>query len=370
MNVLVLTIRGLQPAYVGCYGSETVPTPMLDQWAAEGVVFDQHFADRLNEGAARLWQGDGWDLREHLRQSGYWLGRVGPPADPRGWDAEFVAVRDSGEPLSLKPTRRALRQALEAAGAVGQALVWIEIDALLPPWLVPEEMLDEQFAEEESDESEDEPLTPWPAEEPLPATVSADDVRTLLRLQRTYGAAVAALDAGLEKLLADCDKRGWGDATLRVLTADRGFPLGEHGAVGCAGAGLHEELVHLPLLVRLPGGADARRRVPSLTQPGDLAAWLAELAGRSLPGSAGSLGAVVRGESPGVRERIVMRLAEGTRRESALRTVDWLLRVVEEPGAEPRAALFEKPADRWEVNDLRAHHLDMAEQMEQELRRG
>jgi arylsulfatase A-like enzyme len=371
MNVLVLMIRGLQPAAVGCYGNATIPTPTLDGWASEGVVFDQHFADRPDaEAASRLWRGDDWDLRAHLRQSGFWVAHVGPRAESEGWDAEFIAVRDSAEPLLLKPTHRAMRQALEAAGAQGQALVWVEIDALLPPWHVPEEMLDEQFAEEESDESDEEPLTPWSASETLPATIDRDDLRTLQRLQRTYGAAVATLDAGLERLLGDCDKRGWGDATLRVLTADRGFPLGEHGTVGYANAGLFEELVHLPLLVRLPGRAEARRRIAALTQPEDLTAWLAELTGRPLPGSVGSLGAVVRGEALSVRERIVMRLGEGERRESALRTADWFLRVVEEPGAEPRAALFEKPADRWEVNDLRAHHLDMAEQMEQELRRG
>lgn len=344
MNVLVIVVQGLQPAFVGCYGSETVPTPTLDRWASEGVVFDQHYADRPDVGS-KLW-------REHFRQSGFRVVRVGPRAEPDGWDAEFVAVRDRKEPLLLKPTRRALRQALATAGADGQTLIWIEIDALLPPWQVPEEMLEEQFVEDEPDE---ESLTPWPASEPLPATIEPDDLRTLQRLQRTYGAAVATLDAGLEKLLADCEKRGWDEATVRVLTADRGFPLGEHGVVGHAHAGLFEELVHLPLLVRLPGLAEARRRVADLTQPDDLAAWLAEWADHQLPG---------------VRERIVMRLEDGSRRESALRTADWFLRVVEEPGAEPRAALFEKPADRWEVNDLRMHHLDMAEQLEQELRPG
>src|SRR5438270_13561548 len=108
MNVLVLTIRGLQPAYVGCYGNETVPTPTLDRWAAEGVVFDQHFADRPGAGAAsRLWRGEGGDLRDHFRQSGYRCTYVGPSAEPGGWDAEFISSRDPREPLWLKPTRRA-----------------------------------------------------------------------------------------------------------------------------------------------------------------------------------------------------------------------------------------------------------------------
>src|SRR5947208_2463974 len=98
MNVLVLTIRGLQPAFVGCYGNETVPTPTLDRWAAEGLVFDQHLADRPDaDAASRLWRGDGWDLREHFRQSGYRCVCVAPSVEPGGWDGEFVTRRDPRE---------------------------------------------------------------------------------------------------------------------------------------------------------------------------------------------------------------------------------------------------------------------------------
>jgi len=46
MKVLVLAARGLQTAYLGCYGNPWIATPNLDALAASGVVFDQHFAGR------------------------------------------------------------------------------------------------------------------------------------------------------------------------------------------------------------------------------------------------------------------------------------------------------------------------------------
>src|SRR5438445_13805708 len=46
MRVLILHTSALHLGYIGCYGSDWVATPNLDRLAAEGVVFDQHFAER------------------------------------------------------------------------------------------------------------------------------------------------------------------------------------------------------------------------------------------------------------------------------------------------------------------------------------
>jgi hypothetical protein len=55
----------------------------------------------------------------------------------------------------------------------------------------------------------------------------------------------------------------------------------------------------------------------------------------------------------------------------ALRTPEWafLLPVAEGPAGPPgRPQLYVKPDDRWEVNDVLQHHLDLAEHLEQVLR--
>ena len=64
-------------------------------------------------------------------------------------------------------------------------------------------------------------------------------------------------------------------------------------------------------------------------------------------------------------------MALGTRAEWAVRTPEWapLLPTAVHPDDGPRPAmLFEKPDDRWEANDLRQRHLELAEQLEATLR--
>src|SRR5690242_11800776 len=56
MKVLVLNASALHLGYVGCYGNEWVATPGLDRLAAQGVVFDGHFAD-CPKGPRTCWTG-------------------------------------------------------------------------------------------------------------------------------------------------------------------------------------------------------------------------------------------------------------------------------------------------------------------------
>src|SRR5438128_327662 len=63
MKILVLAPRGLHLGFVGCYGNDWTETPALDHLAAEGVVFDAHFADCPDTaGARRAWRTGRWGL--------------------------------------------------------------------------------------------------------------------------------------------------------------------------------------------------------------------------------------------------------------------------------------------------------------------
>jgi alpha-1,3-rhamnosyl/mannosyltransferase len=54
-------------------------------------------------------------------------------------------------------------------------------------------------------------------------------------------------------------RRGRLDDSLIVFTGDQGEPLGEHGYVRRFRPWLYEELIHTPLIVRMPGGESAGR---------------------------------------------------------------------------------------------------------------
>jgi len=133
----------------------------------------------------------------------------------------------------------------------------------------------------------------------------------------------------------------------------------------------HEELVHLPLILRLPGGAEAGRRVAGFTQPPDLAPTLLDLFGQK-PAEAGgfSLLPLARGEAESVRPHAVTAFELGPAAVRAIRTDEWAyllpVRVPEGETREPQ--LFAKPDDRWEVNDLRARNVERADELERALK--
>jgi hypothetical protein len=358
MRVLVLDIDGLQPAYLGPYGCEWVPTPTLDRWAAAGIVYDQHFADCPEPAVKPGWRsgqhpllpaGEDTDLLADLRAAGVRTARVGPAAATDGWDV-YVETQRAADPLMLKPARRAVRQVIDELADADHALTWVTIDAVLPPWRPSTEAVAELFAVMEDEEA----VEPWSG--PLPEPISADDDDSFDRLQRTYAAAVATLDTSMDKLLVDCAKRGWGDDAAWVLTAGRGFPLGERGPVGFAASDVHEELVHLPLMVRLPNGERAGMRVSSFTQPADVGTMLRGFFG--LPGGCAE---------PIGRERAITGLRRDGRLVWGYRTPGWYMMLAGQSGGDPQ--LFVKPDDRWEVNDVRLRHQDLAEEMEREFRR-
>ena len=78
-----------------------------------------------------------------------------------------------------------------------------------------------------------------------------------VRLMQLYDAAVAHADSMLGRILDVIDAHGLTDNSVIVVIADHGEEFHEHGAWG-HGNSLYDEVVHVPLLVHVPGLA-ARR---------------------------------------------------------------------------------------------------------------
>jgi uncharacterized sulfatase len=77
-------------------------------------------------------------------------------------------------------------------------------------------------------------------------------------LAQMYDAEVAYQDHLLAELLEVLDRPEHRDQTMVVFVADHGEMLGEHQLMGHA-FGVFQELIHVPLLIRLPGQARGRR---------------------------------------------------------------------------------------------------------------
>src|SRR5437870_7917088 len=145
----------------------------------------------------------------------------------------------------------------------GDHLIELHNFSLMPPWEPPVELLSEQFEDWEFDKE------PEPWLDPQPGFLDLANEQAFSQLQRTYSAAVRDFDAQVGTILSTAP-----DDAMVILTTKRGQNLGEHGLIGNHRPWLHEEFVHLPLFVRLPGGAEGGRRVGHLTQPADVAATI------------------------------------------------------------------------------------------------
>jgi arylsulfatase A-like enzyme len=191
-------------------------------------------------------------------------------------------------------------------------------------------------------------------------------------LHSTFAAVVTALDAELGAIFEQLRAAGLDQSATWLLTSDFGYPLGEHGQIGPHRPWLHTEFVHLPLIVRLPGAAEACRRVPGFTQPPDLFPTLLDLFGLKHPqGTPGiSLLPLARGEAVSSRAEAITSLELNGAAEIAIRTDDcaFLLPLKVPEGEKREPMLFDKPDDRWEVNDMRVRKLDHADELERKLR--
>src|SRR5262249_37389908 len=144
----------------------------------------------------------------------------------------------------------------------------------------------------------------------------------------TFAGAVSYVDAGVGVLLEELDRLGLTNDCAVILTADHGQALGEHGFCGPYHPWLHDELIHVPLLIRLPGRPAEGARVSALTQTVDLTPTLLELFGLPVPpGLHGrSLLPLSREEREAApREHVCCALRIGEAVEACLRTLRWSL---------------------------------------------
>src|SRR5262249_33919134 len=150
MKVLVIVVRCLNAGYLGCYGNAWVETPALDRLAAEGIVFDHHYADAPSaEGACRSWRSGrcplplaeeagpapaapSADLLTLLREKGVATVRIvddSPPglADFRqGWDRLVEVSAEAEEGTVLERAVDAAVTALDKATVSEHSLIWLE----------------------------------------------------------------------------------------------------------------------------------------------------------------------------------------------------------------------------------------------------
>ena len=111
-----------------------------------------------------------------------------------------------------------------------------------------------------------------------PDTFSTDQIELMAAL---YDAEVSYQDAMIGGLLDSMKRLGLLESTWIIITSDHGELFGESNMVFHT-ASAHYQLLHVPLIVRPPGGATAKV-VEAPVQPVDVLHKLAEIGGAKLP---------------------------------------------------------------------------------------
>lgn len=279
-NVLFLAIDTLRADRLGCQGNPRGLTPNLDRLAAGGVRF------------ARAYAHAPWTLPSFAT---IFSGRVPPQHGAGGYADHYQALRAE---ITTWP------ECFERAGYDTAAIV--NVDFLSQPFGVTQgfRSLDERFSLDNArsrdarsttdaalawlgrehrapfllfvhyfdPHAEYRPPQPWRARCADPRDAGDDALRfgsreqvvawrtgqaqaapeEVARAEKLYDGEVAYVDDEIGRLLAALHELPGLENTLVVLTADHGEEFLEHGGVE-HGHSLHEELLHVPLVLAWPG---------------------------------------------------------------------------------------------------------------------
>ena len=339
MNVVVLMLDSLRQDHVSVYGHPWRPlqTPHIDSVAAEAVVFDNVYPEGLptipvrtdlmtgqSSLTNRTWQElvpTDVTMAEILRGEGYFTALV---ADTyhlfkphmnfhRGFDvfrwirgAEYDGVR-TGTPKHLKfedhvtpgipaawhgmvrstllnldgrvepedfpcwQTCSAALEILTQAREVDKPVfLWLDTFQPHEPWCPPAKF--DTFG----DPAYDGPKVVMP---PGGLATRWGDEAIWNRTRSLVAGEAAYTDACLGMLFDGMRELGYFDDTMIVILSDHGHPLGDHGKFLKGGDRLYSELLKVPFIIRLPGGAHGGKRSEALGRFPDLLPTVLDVVG-------------------------------------------------------------------------------------------
>lgn len=360
-NVIVIISDSMRRDALGCYGTAWVETPNLNDFAAQGVRFDNAYTCSFPTVPARhdILTGTytctykSWSplapgtlsLQDLLRGAGVHTALIAdtptPYADNLSYHRGFaVAQRVRGQendryvtdpiPVHLpcdpgklrtpedyvtqylrNVSRRKGEEDYFCARTMRQAVRWLEeshgrqpfflcVDTFDPhePWDPPRHYVEGYDPDFRGQDVIAPRYGRWRR------VLTPDELRHCRAL---YAAEASLVDRWVGELLDTADELGLLENTLIVFLSDHGVLLGEHGLVGKGltqsgrifNVPLYPELCRIPLLAYYPG-CKAGAALPALVQTVNLPATIADYLGVPVPDSfaAPSFWPVLRGDEP------------------------------------------------------------------------
>jgi len=303
-DVIVYLVDTLRADHLGCYGYPRETSPRVDAVAAESVLFEEAVAQSAwtrpsvtslltglephNHGVQERLDKlpESFDtLPEILRRKGYETAAFVSSSVitarfgfDQGFDIFLQRVKETIEPE--RPTSEWVNE---------EALRWLEQRDPERPFFLFLHTLD--------------PHMPYRPPEPfrqrlalevdpraglLEQVVALRDglrpgsARDQKEISALYDAEIAANDAAFGRLMEELRARGLYDSLLLVFVSDHGEEIFDHGGWE-HGATLYQELVHVPLFLKLPRGAGAGRRIGETVRQVDVLPTILDVLGGEIP---------------------------------------------------------------------------------------
>ncbi len=421
-NVICLLIDRLHLGYWGAYGNAEIETPTLDRLAAESFLADRFYVDTpdpirqcnswwrethalAHEAAEqRRDEGDATPtIMARLNAAGYRTVLVtDDPAvaySPEAGDfseTQLLPVSDNTAPCEeIEETHlcgmlahlAATAESLAASGT--PYCLWCHLRGFDEKWDFPL-FLREKYCGEDDPEPYAGVAPPFLANACSDSSDGFDDFRQ--SVVSAYAGGVTMFGELLEMLTGSLRDGELGNETLFLLAGLRGALFGEHGIIGIPSINpVHDDaepartfteplassLVQVPLVVRFPDGFGATVRSDVLLQPPDMTRLLCEWL--ELPQNTAQAGpdmlALIREEPQNQPDRLLIVASDGgTSGETAnetsgcLVTPVWYLQEIAPEKDNPvnpdgGYALYVKPDDRWDVNDVSDRCVEIVEQL-------
>ncbi|MEO2169303.1 MAG: sulfatase [bacterium] len=277
-NLLFVTIDCLRADHVGSYGYPRPTTPALDALASEGILFENAFANApmTLPSVPQIFTSRLFPSREEALLTTP-ISEAGIPSAAfvnNAWIPLWLSQGTHADPPGTFD--RLISGELDARAITDHALAWLDendgqrfalylhyLDAHTP-YRPPAEWI-ELFADPDykgpiASEFSDE-------EGASSGKYQKKDQEKILAL---YDAGIRYIDEQLGRVVDELRRSGRLDETLVVITADHGEEFWDHGSF-FHGQSLYDELLHIPLVVRLPGQKQSGTRVQRLARGIDIA---------------------------------------------------------------------------------------------------
>jgi arylsulfatase A-like enzyme len=318
-SIVLISIDTLRADHLGCYGYARPTSPALDRLASESVLFERAYSQANTTAASHMslftsvypeahgvynW-GEGANQRLSarlptlalmLQRAGYRTAALTAGGNVRaelGFDigvSDYRIVVDVEHMLSQAADW--IERHVQGDGGATPLFLFLHTYAVHDPYLPPEPWRSRFTSRDYRGRilgSKDELLgatrQPWEQQHRLywerVDRASRADRRRLIDL---YDAGIRHVDQQLERFFERLESLGLDDQMIVVVLSDHGEQFQEHGAY--LHQALYQEILHVPLLIRLPSGQHPELRGRRLSQPVrlvDVMPTLLELVGLPRP---------------------------------------------------------------------------------------